>query len=174
MSDQDRGDAGLSDLTPREPIHRLTGPIGRFLHIQAASGMVLLVGSVAALVLANTPWAEPFLATWATKVGFAFGGFEMNHSLRHWINDGLMVIFFFVVGLEVKRELALGELRDPKRAALPLAAAFGGMIVPPPSTSRSRPASRRPEAGASPWPRTSRSWSAAWRCWGRVCPGACA
>lgn len=130
MSNRDGIEPDLADLTPREPIHRLTGPIAQFLNIQAASGAVLLVFSLGALLAANSRWAGAFLDVWATPVGFAFGEFEMSHSLRHWINDGLMVIFFFVVGLEVKRELALGELRDPRRAALPLAAALGGMIAP--------------------------------------------
>ena len=64
------------------------------------------------------------------QVGFTWGAFEFQHSLKHFINDGLMAIFFFVIGLEVKRELVLGELRDMRRAALPIAAALGGMIVP--------------------------------------------
>jgi NhaA family Na+:H+ antiporter len=115
---------------PEEPIHRLVGPLLRFMHVEAAGGIVLLVFTVAALALANSPLSEDFLALWKTKVGFSWGAFEMRHSLKHWINDGLMGIFFFVVGLEVKRELVLGELRDPRRAALPFAAALGGMIVP--------------------------------------------
>jgi NhaA family Na+:H+ antiporter len=80
--------------------------------------------------MANSPAADGFLAFWKTKVGFSFGGFSMEHSLKHWINDGLMAIFFFVIGLEVKRELVLGELRDLRAATLPIAAAIGGMIVP--------------------------------------------
>lgn len=115
---------------PREPIHRVTGPIGRFLHIEAASGVVLLLATVVALAFANSPWAEHYLKFWKTEVGFRVGSFEMFHSLKHWINDGLMAIFFFVVGLEVKRELVLGELNNPRRAILPIAAALGGMIVP--------------------------------------------
>jgi NhaA family Na+:H+ antiporter len=83
-----------------------------------------------ALVLANSAYSEAILSFWKTPVGFSIGGFEMEHSLKHWINDGLMAIFFFVVGLEVKRELATGELRELRAAALPLAAAVGGMIVP--------------------------------------------
>jgi NhaA family Na+:H+ antiporter len=115
---------------PEERIHRLVGPLLRFMHVEAAGGIVLLVFTVTALALANSPLSEDFLALWKTKVGFSWGEFEMRYSLKHWINDGLMGIFFFVVGLEVKRELVLGELRDPRRAALPFAAALGGMIVP--------------------------------------------
>ncbi|GMV81668.1 MAG: Na(+)/H(+) antiporter NhaA [Planctomycetota bacterium] len=115
---------------PSEPVQRFTGPLARFLHIQAASGIVLLIFTVLALFLANSQWSEPFLALWKTKVGFTFGSFEFTHSLKHWINDGLMTIFFFVVGLEVKREMAVGELRELRQASLPIAAAIGGMVAP--------------------------------------------
>ena len=115
---------------PREPIDRLIAPFERFLHIEAASGVVLLLSAALALVLANSPVSEEFLALWKTPVGFAVGSFRMSHSLQHWINDGLMAIFFFVIGLEVKRELVVGELKDKRRAVLPIAAALGGMIVP--------------------------------------------
>lgn len=115
---------------PKAPIDRLIGPLERFLRIEAAAGVVLLVAAVTALVLANSPWWEAYLAFWNTKIGIAAGSFEMSHSLRHWINDGLMAIFFFVIGLEVKRELVVGELSDPRNAALPIAAALGGMVVP--------------------------------------------
>jgi Na+:H+ antiporter, NhaA family len=115
---------------PAEPIDRLVDPIARFLHIQAASGVALLLFTLAALVLANSPWSGQFLAFWKTPLGFSIGSYEVSHSLKHWINDGLMVIFFFVVGLEVKRELAIGELRSLRLAALPVAAALGGMLAP--------------------------------------------
>jgi NhaA family Na+:H+ antiporter len=105
-------------------------PVVRFLHVQSASGAVLLAFTLAALVLANSALADRFLDFWKTPIGVSVGSFEFRHSLKHWINDGLMVIFFFVVGLEVKRELALGELRDLRLAALPIAAALGGMIAP--------------------------------------------
>ncbi len=115
---------------PREPIHRLVAPFDRFLHVEAASGFVLLAATLVALVLANSPAADGFLAFWSTPLGFVVGSFEMHHSLQHWINDGLMTIFFFVIGLEVKRELVIGELRNLRAASLPIAAALGGMIVP--------------------------------------------
>lgn len=117
-------------LFPKEPIQRLTQPLSRFLHVEAASGVVLLLCAVAALAAANSAFSEQFLALWKMPVGFTIGGFALLHSLKHWINDGLMAIFFFVIGLEVKREIALGELREIRRAALPLAAAIGGMVVP--------------------------------------------
>jgi NhaA family Na+:H+ antiporter len=127
--DESRPESRSAGL-PREPIDRFVRPLVRFLHVEAASGVVLLAAAAAALILANSPLAEPFLALWKTKIGFNVGGFEMSHSLKHWINDGLMAIFFFVVGLEVKREIVLGELRELRLAALPIAAALGGMIVP--------------------------------------------
>jgi NhaA family Na+:H+ antiporter len=100
------------------------------MHVEAASGVVLLAATIAALALANSPWSSSFLAFWNTEFGFTFGALEVSHSLKHWINDGLMGIFFFVIGLEVKRELVTGELRDPRSAALPIFAAIGGMLVP--------------------------------------------
>jgi NhaA family Na+:H+ antiporter len=118
------------NLLPREPIHRLVDPVGRFLHVEAASGVLLLICTAIALILANSAAADWYQAIWKTPVGFSWGGFDMIHPLYHWINDGLMAIFFFVVGLEVKREMVIGELRDPKRAALPVAAAIGGMVIP--------------------------------------------
>ena len=115
---------------PTRPIRRLTRPIERFMHIQAASGIVLLVATIVALTLANSSWSASFLAFWDTELGITFGTIELSHSLKHWINDGLMGVFFFVIGLEVKREVVTGELRDPRHAALPLFAAVGGMLVP--------------------------------------------
>lgn len=115
---------------PVQPVDRLIQPIARFLHVEAASGLVLLGCSILALVLANSPLADAFLGFWRTPIGFSWNGFELEHSLKHWINDGLMVIFFFVIGLEVKRELVMGELGEIRRAALPVAAAIGGMVVP--------------------------------------------
>jgi NhaA family Na+:H+ antiporter len=115
---------------PREPIHRVVGPLERFLHVEAASGIVLLFCSSAALMLANSPAGEAFAAVWDTRISFGLGPVVVSHSLKHWINDGLMTLFFFVVGLEVKRELVLGELREWRRAALPFFAALGGILAP--------------------------------------------
>ena len=115
---------------PTEPIDRLVKPLARFLHVEAASGVVLLACTLTALLLANSPCAEAYLSLWKTEIGFGVGDFEFRHSLKHLINDGLMAVFFFVIGLEVKRELVLGELRELRRAALPIAAAIGGMLFP--------------------------------------------
>ena len=123
---------GNSEATrlPKEFIDRLTNPFVRFLHIESAGGAILLLFTVAALVLSNSPWADPFEHAWETQVGFQVGSLEIGRSLREWINDGLMTLFFFLVALELKRELILGELRKPRMAALSIAAALGGMIVP--------------------------------------------
>ena len=118
------------DLLPREPIDSLVDPLKRFLHIEAASGVILLMATVVALTLANLPTAEGFLGIWKTKLMIGLGSFRMDYSLQHWINDGLMAIFFFVIGLEVKRELVMGELQDIRQAILPISAAVGGMVVP--------------------------------------------
>jgi Na+:H+ antiporter, NhaA family len=123
---------GAQSLDPceRAPIDRLIGPFQRFLHVEAAGGIVLLACTAVALGMANSPAAAGFLAFWETEIGIHIGDIHISHSLRHWINDGLMVLFFFVIGLEVKREVVLGELRDVRRATLPIAAALGGMVVP--------------------------------------------
>ena len=92
--------------------------------------MVLLAAAVVALVWANSPWAESYERFWHTAVTFGIGPFTSSQSLHFWINDGLMTVFFFVVGLEIRREIYEGELSDRKRAALPVAAALGGMIAP--------------------------------------------
>jgi len=124
------GDGGQRAELPEAPIDRLVGSFARFLHIEATSGIVLLFFTAAALALANSPFADAFLGIWKIPLGFEVGEFQVSHSLKHWINDGLMAVFFFVIGLEVKREIVLGELRDIRRAALPIAAALGGMVVP--------------------------------------------
>ncbi|MDP2306835.1 MAG: Na+/H+ antiporter NhaA [Pseudomonadota bacterium] len=102
----------------------------RFLAVEAASGIVLLVAAAAALVWANTPAAALYEALWNTPLGLTLGPVSFERDLRWWVNDGLMTVFFFVVGLEIRREMHAGELSDLRRAALPLAAAVGGMLVP--------------------------------------------
>jgi NhaA family Na+:H+ antiporter len=126
--EQERG--SLPRGLPKTPVDRLVRPFVRFTQIEAASGMMLLACTAIALILSNSQWAEAFADFWQTPLGVFLDGFELRKSLRHWINDGLMTVFFFVVGLEIKRELVIGELRDPKKAALPAMAALGGMAVP--------------------------------------------
>ena len=129
MSKDQQGNAEFTRL-PKELLDRLTKPFARFLAIEAAAGAILLLSTVAALVLSNSPWAHSFLSAWETQVGFQVGAWELARSLRDWINDGLMTLFFFLVSLELKRELVLGELRNPRMAALSISAALGGMLVP--------------------------------------------
>lgn len=105
-------------------------PLERFLRIEAASGILLLVVTAVALAWANSPWAASYAHLWHAPVGIRLGAFTFERSLEWFVNDGLMVIFFFVVGMEIRRELHDGELSDWRRAALPAAAALGGMLVP--------------------------------------------
>ena len=101
-------------------VRKVVDPVVDFLHEEAASGIAVLVGTVAALVWANA-WGASY-RVWARELG--------PLDLHHWVNDGLMAVFFFVVGLEIKRELVAGELRDRRAAALPAIAALGGVVLP--------------------------------------------
>ncbi len=101
-----------------------------FVRIEASGGIVLLISAILALVWANSSFAETYFHLWETEFSLGFGQFAFSLPLIEWINDGLMVIFFFVVGLEIKRQLTTGELSRPRRAILPLAAALGGMLIP--------------------------------------------
>lgn len=105
-------------------------PIIRFSRIEASSGAVLLLAAIAAIIWANSAWAETYFSILDEHLIIELGGFHLEESVLEIINDGLMAIFFFVVGLEIKRELVVGDLRDPKAAALPVMAALGGMIIP--------------------------------------------
>ena len=114
----------------KEPIERLLRPFEQFMHHQSSGGVLLFLGAFAAIVLANSPWSAAYHHIWETSVGMDFGGHRLERDLHHWINDGLMAMFFFVVGLELKREIVGGELRDPRKALLPVAAGVGGMVAP--------------------------------------------
>lgn len=106
-------------------------PLLRFTEAKAASGVLLLVAAAVAIAWANSPWSDSYVELFRqTRLELAFGPLHLDESLGQLINDGLMTVFFFVVGLEIKRELVLGDLRDPKAAALPVMAAVGGMVVP--------------------------------------------
>ncbi|MDX3111208.1 Na+/H+ antiporter NhaA [Nonomuraea angiospora] len=101
-----------------------------FLRTEAGSTTVLLVATVLALLWANSPWGDTYEAFWHTPMGISFGDADFSLDLRHWVNDGLMSVFFFVIGLEVSYEVRLGQLRDRRLIAVPAVAAFGGMLVP--------------------------------------------
>jgi NhaA family Na+:H+ antiporter len=110
---------------------RFVRPALQFTRVEAASGIVLIVAAVAAMLWANlSMFGDSYAAFWGTHVEFSVAGLHLNESLTEVVNDGLMAIFFFVVGMEIKRELAIGELRDPRKAAMPAMAALGGMVVP--------------------------------------------
>jgi Na+:H+ antiporter, NhaA family len=112
-------------------VARIAGrPLESFLRIEAASGICLLVAAAVALGLANSPWADSYFRFWHTAIVLKVGAFTFERSLEWFVNDGLMVIFFFVVGLEIRREVHDGELSEWRRAALPAAAALGGMLAP--------------------------------------------
>ena len=102
----------------------------QFTRLQASGGILLLAAAALALIWANSPWSESYFELWETYSSISLGSLTLKETLLHWINDGLMVIFFFVVGLEIKREVLVGELATPRRAALPLIAALGGMLLP--------------------------------------------
>jgi NhaA family Na+:H+ antiporter len=111
-------------------VRRLVLPFQEFFRAESASGIVLLACAAAALIWANSPWAESYFQLWETHLVVGGGPIQLDYSLHYWINDGLMAVFFFMVGLEIKREVLVGELASPKQAALPIAAAIGGMVVP--------------------------------------------
>ena len=105
-------------------------PLVDFLHTEAAGGVVLVAATLAALIWANSPWDASYTALWDTRLVIGLGSHSLDLDLRSWVDDGLMALFFLVVGLEIKRELVEGELSDPRQAALPVVAAIGGMVVP--------------------------------------------
>ncbi|HKY15538.1 MAG TPA: Na+/H+ antiporter NhaA [Microthrixaceae bacterium] len=112
------------------PVARLPRSVREFLSTEIAGGIVLIVAAVLALVWANSSWSESYETFLHTSLVLDVGSFHLSMDLQHFVNDGLMALFFFVVGLEIKRELVEGELRDPRVAAIPAIAALGGMVVP--------------------------------------------
>ena len=111
-------------------LSKLLRPFEDFFKSQVSGGLVLIATTLIALLLANSPFSDEVHHFWELELTLGFDGFGVSQSLHHWINDGLMAIFFFVVGLELKREFLTGELHNPKKAMLPIAAALGGMVVP--------------------------------------------
>jgi Na+/H+ antiporter NhaA len=108
----------------------LAAPVRDFLGTETGSAIVLLAATVAALLWANSPWWHSYESVWRTNLSIQLGGGSLSTNLRHWVNEGLMTFFFLVVGLEAKRELDLGELRERRRLAIPVMAGIGGMAVP--------------------------------------------
>src|SRR5688572_27858782 len=126
----------VSDHTATVPaasaplIEHLLRPFQRFAATESSGGIVLLICTAFALVWANSPWWESYHRFWETPITIGAGARVLTLSLHHWINDGLMAVFFFLVGLEIKREMLVGELASARQAALPIAGAIGGMLIP--------------------------------------------
>lgn len=114
----------------KTPIEKILNPFHKFIHQEFTGGIVLFVSVVVAIVWANSAWSDSYHHLWESKFSVSFAGNTLNQPLHIWINDGLMALFFFVIGLELKREFMVGELSTAKKAALPMVAALGGMLVP--------------------------------------------
>jgi NhaA family Na+:H+ antiporter len=130
MSTHSQEEIGISKPPPSSPIDIIISPFTRFARTEAAGGIVLLASTIAALVWSNSPWHDTYHALLETKLTIGFGAFVVTENRHHWINDGLMSLFFFLVGLEIKREFLIGELSSLRRAAFPFIGALGGLIVP--------------------------------------------
>jgi NhaA family Na+:H+ antiporter len=121
----------FSDGIIQKPVDRwILNPMRRFILKSSTGGIILFSAAILAMVIANSPYGEAFHHFWETEFSIGFNGKVLSKSLHHWINDGLMAVFFFVVGLELKREIMAGELSSLSKAALPVAAAIGGMLFP--------------------------------------------
>ncbi len=114
----------------QSPLVRALAPLRDFLRTEAAGGALLVVAAAAALVWANSPWSASYDRLWHSVFRIGLGGHQLSLDLRGWVNDGLMAVFFLVVGLEIKREVTSGHLAGRRAATLPIAAAIGGMVVP--------------------------------------------
>lgn len=123
----------VSDITgtaQERPLRLLLTPLEDYVRTSVSGIGLLLLGTAAALIFANSPWSDSYTALWETDFTIGTAGYNITTSLRHWVNDCLMALFFFVLGLEIKREILVGELRYPRQAALPISAAIGGAVVP--------------------------------------------
>jgi len=121
------GQAGLN--TPFEMFfQQVLTPFEEFIRDESAGGILLMLCAMAALIIANTSLFEAYDQILHTKISIGFGEYAITESVHHWINDGLMALFFLIIGLEIKREILVGELADLRQAALPIAAAIGGML----------------------------------------------
>jgi NhaA family Na+:H+ antiporter len=121
---------GVVPPPPLTPFQRVISPFARFARTESAGGIVLIAATLVAIAWANSPWGGAYEHLWETPVTIGAGAWALTYPLHYWINDGLMAVFFFLVGLEIKREFLVGELASLKRASLPIAAALGGMVVP--------------------------------------------
>jgi NhaA family Na+:H+ antiporter len=145
-------------------------PFQEFIRDQKTASLLLLACTLLALVIANSPLAHQYESFIETRIGFVFGDSDLVMSLRHWVNDGLMALFFFILGLEIKRELLVGELRETARSVPVVAAAAGGSWCLPCCISPLTRAETRLRAGPSRWRPIPHSPSAYWPCSARACP----
>jgi Na+/H+ antiporter NhaA len=122
--------AGEGQTAPRQFLGQLSSPLRRFVRTESGSASVLLAVTAVALVWANSPWSSSYEELWHTELVVGIGDSLVAMDLEHWINDGLMALFFFVIGLEVRRDLSVGELTDRRRLVLPVVAGIGGLLVP--------------------------------------------
>jgi Na+:H+ antiporter, NhaA family len=123
----------LSNITgtaQASPLALARSPLNHYVQSNISGIGLLLLGTALALIFANSPWSDTYTNFWNTKFTIGVERFSITETLRHWVNDGLMALFFFIVGLEIKREVLVGELRYPRQAALPIAAAVGGAVGP--------------------------------------------
>jgi len=114
----------------RSRAQRVIDPVTEFLRTEASGGLLLLAASIVAMVWINSPVGDGYTDLWEAELTVGFGDLSITEDLRHWVNDGLMAIFFFVISLEIKREMIVGDLRHPRAAALPILAALGGVVLP--------------------------------------------
>lgn len=121
---------GVYNAPWEKPFENIITPFEEFIHRQTTTGLILIGTTIIALVLANSAWADLYQQVKDAYAGISVGNWELKLSMLHWVNDGLMAFFFFVVGLELKREITVGELAKPGQAILPVACAVGGMLVP--------------------------------------------
>ena len=150
---------------------RAAQPLVRFLRVEAAGGVLLVAATIVALAWANSPWQASYESFWTTTIRIEIGPYAFDEDLVHVVNDLLMALFFFVVGMEIKRELVVGQLRDRRSVALPATAALGGMVVP----ALIYTAFNAGGAGAGGWgiPMATDiafALSASWRCSAAGCP----
>jgi len=114
----------------KSPVDQIIRPVSKFIHLEYTSGIVLFLGVLLAVLWVNSPFQEAYHHIWEIEFSLGFDDNTLTHPLHLWINDGLMAIFFFVIGLELKREFISGELSSMRKASLPMVAALGGMLVP--------------------------------------------
>lgn len=130
LADEPPQVANITGTTQAQPLALALTPLESFVRTSVSGIGLLLLGTLVAVVLANSPLSDAYERFWGTKLSVEIAGVGITESLRHWVNDGLMALFFFIVGLEIKREALVGEMRYPRQAALPIAAAIGGIVVP--------------------------------------------